>query len=224
MTFEAALKRFQATVAQIRDAEEAMKEHLIILGALFEQQHRLAVSLHRSFEDGPLEACSADYVGAQHDALKEFAQVKQTYLEHCLHPTNELLRKSMPEIHDLIEKRSTLKLDCDSYSRREAAEKDKSSAAAAKLISKRDNARQKLQEVTATIHKHLDDLERRRPVMMVSELSALVGLQHTVGARSAEALSELLPALPHSAVAICSLAHGAGGANAEMLPVDDILP
>lgn len=41
LQFEASIKQFEATVSQIRDVEEAMKEHLILLGALVETQVRL---------------------------------------------------------------------------------------------------------------------------------------------------------------------------------------
>jgi hypothetical protein len=194
-----------------------MKEHLIIMGACVETQHRLAASMHASFSGGPLEEVSAQYVSTQHSALSEFASMKAIYLDHVLHPTNELLRTSMPEINELLEKRGSLKLDYDSYARRARTETDKdpNSAASSKLIVKRDNAQKRLSEITQSVRDHLDDLERRRPSMLVSELSALVGIQHTSAARFETSLVELLPALPHAAVTICALAHSVGSGNEE---------
>jgi len=75
-----------------------MKEHLILMGALIETQHRLASSMDLAFRDGPLREVSAQYVASQNNALSEFSRTKQLYLDHVLHPTNELLRKSMPEV------------------------------------------------------------------------------------------------------------------------------
>jgi hypothetical protein len=200
-------------VSQIRDIEESMKEYLIIMGAFVETQQRLAVAFHHSFADGPLADVSSQYVATQQKVLQDFAHTKAVYLEHVLHPTNELLRKSMPEIHELLDKRGTLKLDFDSYSRRANAEiaKDASSVAAGKLIIKRDNAFQKLNEITLQIREHLDDLEQRRPLMLVSELSALLGIQYTFVNGQSEVLAEMLPAVPHSAVTLCALAHATGG-------------
>jgi hypothetical protein len=221
--FESAIARFRATVSQIRDVEEAMKEHIIIMGAFLETQHRLAASMHVSFQDGPLAGVSAQYVTTQQDALSDFAQLKAIYLDHVLHPTNELLRKSIPELEKLLEKRGALKLDADSYTRRANAEltKDSSSSASAKLVLKRDTAVQKMSEITQKIREHLDDLEQRRPSMLVSELSALLGIQQHQATKQSEVLSDLLPSVPHAAVTICALAHAAGGnAQVQNTPFD----
>jgi alkaline phosphatase len=123
--FETALKRFEATVVQIRDVEEAMKEHLLIMGAHHETQLRLAQSMDLSFRDGPLFQISATFLESQQKAYSNFSHLKTVYLHHVLHPTNELLRQSVPEIHDLLEERITLKLDCDSYTRRASTELSK---------------------------------------------------------------------------------------------------
>mmetsp|Transcript_33638 Transcript_33638/g.68764 ORF Transcript_33638/g.68764 Transcript_33638/m.68764 type:complete len:200 (+) Transcript_33638:142-741(+) len=197
-----------------------MKEHLIIMGAAVETQHRLAVSMHASFTGGPLEYVSVQYVATQRAALTDFTFLKAIYLDHVLHPTNELLRTSMPEINELLEKRGSLKLDYDSYARRAKTETDKdpNSAASSKLVIKRDNAKKKLSEITQSVRDHLDDLERRRPSMLVSELSALVGIQQASTAKFERSLAELLPALPHAAVTICALAHAVGSSNAENHP------
>jgi hypothetical protein len=113
---------------------------------------------------------------------------------------------------DLLEKRNTLKLDFDSYNRRANAELAKDStgsSSSSKIVMKRDNAALKLKEITKQIRDHLESLEKRRPSMLVSELSALIGIQHSIVSRQSDELSELLPAVPHSAVTICSLAHAA---------------
>jgi len=216
-----AIRRFQATVDQIRDIEESMKEYLIIMGAFVETQQRLAVAFNRSFANGPLTNVSSQYVATQQRALQDFAHTKAIYLEYVLHPTNELMRKSMPEIHELLDKRGTLKLDYDSYSRRANAEiaKDANSIPAGKLVKKRDNAFQKLTEVTQQIRERLDDLEQRRPLMLVSEFSALLGIQYNFANGQSEVLCEMLPAVPHSAVSLCALAH-ATNSNAAASEVD----
>jgi hypothetical protein len=194
---------------------------LILLGAALETQHRLAVSMHASFTGGPLEEVSGQYLAIQHTALRDFSSLKAVFLDHVLHPTNELLRTSMPEINDLLETRGSLKLDYDSYARRAKTEvdKDPNSAASIKLTGKRDNAQKKLSEITQSVRDRLDDLERRRPSMLVSELSALVGIQQTIAGRSESSLAELLPSLPHAAVTICALAHAGGNGELHLTHV-----
>ena len=110
-----------------------------------------------------------------------------------------------------------LKLESDSYTRRANAEltKDPSSGASAKLALKRDAAVQKMSEIPQKIRKHLDDLEQRRPSMLVNEISALLGIQQHQASKQNEVLSDLLPPVPHAAVTICALAHASGG-NAQV--------
>ena len=43
--------------------------------------------------------------------------------------------------------------------------------------------------------------------MLVSELSALVGVQQAFSAQQAAMLASLLPSVPHAAVSMCALAH-----------------
>lgn len=102
-----------------------------------------------------------------------------------------------------------LKLDYDSYDRRYKGEvsKDPNSAATLKLTKKLDNTRVKLTEITDDIKEHFEAFERQRPSMLVSELSALVGIQHSLSSRNAALLSKLLPSVPHAAVSLCAMAH-----------------
>lgn len=130
------------------------------------------------------------------------------------------VKSSSPQIHQLLEQRAALKLDFDSYSRRANTEHSKDATnASSKLVIKRDNAALKLTEITTKIREHLDDLEQRRPSMLVSELSALLGIQQSLASKQSETLSELLPAVPHAAVTICALAH-ADANNAETTNFD----
>jgi len=55
--------------------------------------------------------------------------------------------------------------------------------------------------------------------MLVSEFSALLGIQQSLASKQGETLSELLPAVPHAAVTICALAH-ADANNAETTNFD----
>jgi hypothetical protein len=88
-------------------------------------------------------------------------------------------------------------------------------------VTKRDMAMSKLAEVTQKIRSLLDDLEQRRPSMLVTEMSALIGIMQASTARQSAELALMLPSVPHAAVTICALAHGidhGGGVmgNAEM--------
>ena len=220
--FQVALASFDSLVRDIREVEEAMKENLILWHALAESQFRLAQQMHLTFTNGVMNDVSSRNVAANQQLLSEFSHVKQVYLNNVLHPTNELLRKSMPEIQALVEKRTSLKLDFDSYARRANAEaaKDPTTAHSQKLTGKKEAAQRKLEECTLKIRKHLDELEHRRPSMCVSELSSLIGIQVTCAQRQHQALSELVPVLPHSAVTMCLLSHGHNhsASNAEVIP------
>ena len=207
--FSEALQRFQETVRDIRSTEEAMKEYLILTHATLESQFRLAEQMDATFAGGVMEDISTRNVESNRRLMNEFNHIKAVYLDTVLHPTNELLRKSMPEIQSLVEKRASLKLDFDSYARRAASsDATKDSAHAQKLVSKRDAAARTLEACTLKIREQLDELEQRRPSMLVSELSSLIGIQLTSAQRQLDVASELIPALPHSAVTMCLLSHG----------------
>ena len=117
LAFQDALRRYDALVRSFRDVEECMKEHLILWHALAESQHRMARQINATFQGGggAMEELSARNVASNEVLLNDFEGVKKVYLEHVLHPTAELLKKSLPEIQRLVEKRSSLKLDYDSY-------------------------------------------------------------------------------------------------------------
>ena len=58
------------------------------------------------------------------------------------------------------------------------AAKDSTTPHLEKLTGKKEVAAQKLAECTMKIREHLDELEERRPTMLVKELSSIVGI-HT---------------------------------------------
>lgn len=82
------------------------------------------------------------------------------------------------------------------------AAKDSTTPHLEKLTGKKEVAAQKLAECTMKIREHLDELEERRPTMLVKELSSIVGIQASYAERQYAAAAELVPALPHSAVAM----------------------
>ena len=51
--FVSTIARFRATVSHIRDGEEAMKEHIKIMGAFLETQHRLGPRCTSAVRRGP---------------------------------------------------------------------------------------------------------------------------------------------------------------------------